>query len=293
MALDFTRPGSGNSGPGGSNPGPGGSNPGNPGSVGGQPAFDPSKLDFTRPGRRAPGTSGTTPPAPPAGSPPNFPPSPPPVSPSAPPPMSPPISLNKISLTKDAPSVSLTKAGQAQGVLRVNLNWTAKPAKSGFMNKLTGVGAIDLDLGCLYELADGSSGGIQAVGRNFGNLNAHPYIQLDGDDRTGAVAGGENLLINLADPSRFKRILIFAMIYQGVSRWTQANGVVTLYPTAGPEIEVRLDAGDTPATICAIALLENRGGQLVVNREVRYVEGSLRNVDAAYGWGLNWTTGTK
>ncbi len=265
MALDFTRPGSGDNN----------SNPAQP------PAFDPTKLDFSRPGRRP---AGSTPPPPPVATPPYA-----PAAGTA----APSVSLNKISLTKDSPSISLTKSGQPQGVMRVNLNWTSKPAKSGFMSKLAGTGGIDLDLGCLYELADGSAGGIQAVGRNFGNLNAHPYIQLDGDDRTGAVSGGENLLINLADPSRFKRILIFAMIYQGVSRWTQANGVVTLYPTAGPEIEVRLDATDTPATICAIALLENRGGQLTVNREVRYVEGSLRNVDAAYGWNLKWTSGTK
>ncbi len=48
-------------------------------------------------------------------------------------------------------------------MLRVNLNWNARPAGQpaggGFLKRLAaaaGGGAIDLDLGCLYEYADGS-----------------------------------------------------------------------------------------------------------------------------------------
>ncbi len=40
------------------------------------------------------------------------------------------VSLSKVTLTKSAPSVSLSKGGGAHGHLRVNLNWTAKPAES-------------------------------------------------------------------------------------------------------------------------------------------------------------------
>ena len=36
------------------------------------------------------------------------------------------VSLSKLTLTKSAPSVSLSKGGSAHGQLRVNLNWTAK-----------------------------------------------------------------------------------------------------------------------------------------------------------------------
>ncbi|WP_111765694.1 Tellurium resistance [Nakamurella deserti] len=217
-----------------------------------------------------------------------------PAAPATPPaPTAPPISLSKITLTKSAPTISLTKRGQSQGVMRVNLNWTSKAPGKGFLAKLAGSDQIDLDLGCLYELSDGQKGGVQALGKQFGNLQRAPYILLDGDDRSGASAGGENLLINLERPDRFKRILIFAMIYQGATKWGEANGVVTLYPTAGPEVEVRLD-GDAPgARVCGIALLENRGGELVVSREVRYVTGSQRTLDEAYGWGLNWAPGSK
>jgi len=73
----------------------------------------------------------------------------------------------------------------------VNLNWSqgAPPKKTGFLAKLAGAGsgAVDLDLGCLYELADGSKGVVQALGNSFGSLTSPPYISLDGDDRSGAI----------------------------------------------------------------------------------------------------------
>ncbi|MER2221461.1 MAG: tellurium resistance protein, partial [Rhodococcus sp. (in: high G+C Gram-positive bacteria)] len=130
-----------------------------------------------------------------------------------------PVSLSKITLTKSAPTVNLAKAGERQGNMRVNLNWSqgAPPKKTGFLAKLAGAGsgAVDLDLGCLYELADGSKGVVQALGNSFGSLTSPPYISLDGDDRSGANTGGENMHVNLGDPSAFRRILIFAMIYDG------------------------------------------------------------------------------
>ena len=157
-----------------------------------------------------------------------------------------PVSLSKITLTKSAPTVNLAKAGERQGNMRVNLNWSqgAPPKKTGFLAKLAGAGsgAVDLDLGCLYELADGSKGVVQALGNSFGSLTSPPYISLDGDDRSGANTGGENMHVNLGDPSAFRRILIFAMIYDGAPNWAAVDGVVTLYPTNGPEVEVRLDS---------------------------------------------------
>jgi tellurite resistance protein TerA len=245
-------------------------------------------INYTRPGRSTP-----PPPATPVAAPPSPAAAPPPPAPASPAAQAPPISLSKVTLTKNAPSVSLTKGGQRQGVMRVNLNWTAKSPSKGFLAKIAGTDSIDLDLGCLYELSDGTKGGIQALGNSFGNLQRPPYILLDGDDRSGASVGGENLLINLEEPGRFRRILIFAMIYQGATRWTEANGVVTLFPTAGPQIEVKLDGESTNAPVCSIALLENHGGDLVVQREVKYISGSQKKLDEAYNWGLRWAPGSK
>lgn len=206
------------------------------------------------------------------------------------------VSLTKLTLTKDDRSVTLTKSGERQGVMRVNLNWTdpGPDRKPGFFAKLLGAGGgIDLDLGCLYELTDGSKGVIQALGNSYGNLTEPPFIALDHDDRTGASTGGENLHINLADPAVFRRILVFAMIYEGAANWAAVDGVVTMHPTAGPQVEVRLDSPADGARICAVALLTNTGHGLTVAREVEYINGSQADLDHAYQWGMRWAAGRK
>lgn len=208
-----------------------------------------------------------------------------------------PVSLSKVTLTKAAPVVSLTKQGSTSGVLRVNLNWKARPAgRSGGILRQRSAGSIDLDLGCLYEFTDGSKGVVQALGNAF---DAQPYsarervIWLDGDDRSGANSAGENLFINLAYAAQIRRILVFALIYEGVPNWAAADGVVTLYPANGPQVEVRLDESRDGARICGIAMLESTNGDLSVRREVRYVDGSQSHLDRAYGWGMKWSPGRK
>jgi tellurite resistance protein TerA len=120
-----------------------------------------------------------------------------------------------------------------------------------------------------------------------------PIIRLDGDDRSGAVSGGENLSVNLAHLAKIRRILVFALIYEGAANWAAAQGVATLYPTNGQQIVVNLDDPREGARICAIAMLENSGNDLVVRREVNYINGGQRALDEAYGWGMRWTAGRK
>lgn len=212
-------------------------------------------------------------------------------------PSTPQPSAGPVKLTKSAPTVSLTKRGQASGQLRVNLNWNARPQggpQSGFLKRLAGgSSSIDLDLGCLYELTEGSKGVVQALGNAFRNREGgNPIVWLDGDDRSGSNSAGENLFVDLSQLSRIRRILVFAFIYEGVPNWAAADGVVTLFPAQGPTIEVRLDEARAGAGMCAIAMLENRAGELSVNREVNYVGGHSQ-LDNAYGWGLRWTAGRK
>ena len=206
------------------------------------------------------------------------------------------VSLSKVTLTKSAPTVSLTKQGTTGGILRVNLNWSSRPSdgRGGFFSKHEP--PIDLDLGCLYEFADGKRGVVQALGNAFqAAVSGAPRatIWLDGDDRSGSNAAGENLFINLEHAAEIRRVLIFAYIYQGVPNWAAANGVVTLYPPSGPQIEVHLDEPRQGARTCAIALLAPSDGDLSVRREVRYIEGTQAQLDAAYGWGIRWSAGSK
>jgi tellurite resistance protein TerA len=205
-----------------------------------------------------------------------------------------PAAPRKVTLTKASPTVSLTKSSGAGGVLRVNLNWTSRPAGGGFLRKREP--DVDLDLGCLYEFTGGRKGVVQALGNAFSVTApgaASPTIWLDGDDRSGSNAAGENLHVDLAQSASITRVLVFAYIYQGPANWAAADGLVTLTPPSGPTVEVRLDEPRDGARTCAIALLTPTGGDLAVRREVRYVDGTQAQLDAAYDWGIRWGVGRK
>ncbi|GHH09433.1 hypothetical protein GCM10018780_45290 [Streptomyces lanatus] len=227
---------------------------------------------------------------------PAMPPVPPPV------PQASPVSLSKVTLTKASPSVSLTKQGGTSGAMRVNLNWQVRKQFSGWASKLGRPVAmhndLDLDLCALYELADGRKGVIQSLGNAYGALHQPPYIHLDGDDRTGAVASGENLTINLDHKQAFRRILIFVTIYEGARSFADLHATVTLTPQHGAPVDFSLDECTVPSTVCALALITNTGDDLIVQREARYLVpdrgvSPQRTVDYAYGWGMNWTPGRK
>ncbi|MEU5311376.1 TerD domain-containing protein [Streptomyces sp. NPDC021562] len=236
-------------------------------------------------------------PAPPSGPP--FPQHPAPTSaglPVPPPPSTAPVRLSKVTLTKAAPAVSLAKQGGTAGALRVNLNWQVRKELPGWGARRAG--DLDLDLCALYELADGRKGVVQALGNAFGSLNRPPYIHLDGDDRTGAVSSGENLTLNLDHKQDFRRVLVFVTIYQGATSFADLHATVTLQPQYGAPIDFSLDECTVPSTVCALALISNTGGDLVVQREARYLVpergvSPQRTVDRAYGWGMNWTPGRK
>ncbi|AXL87141.1 Tellurium resistance [Streptomyces sp. CB09001] len=247
-------------------------------------------------------------PAPAPAMPPPAPPAPPVTRPSAappPPPAAPsaePVRLTKVTLTKAAPSVSLTKQGGTSGSMRVNLNWQVRKQFSGWARKLGRPVAmhddLDLDLCCLYELSDGSKGVVQALGNAFGALHQPPFIHLDGDDRTGAVSTGENLTISLDHKQYFRRILVFVTIYEGARSFADLHATVTLQPQYGAAVDFSLDECTVPSTVCALALITNTGNDLVVQREARYLVpdrgvSPQRTVDHAYGWGMNWTPGRK
>ncbi|WP_067636078.1 TerD family protein [Actinomadura latina] len=201
----------------------------------------------------------------------------------------------KISLTKNAPSVSLTKHGATGGHMRVNLNWTAREgvAKGRLGKRRRGVD-LDLDLCCLWELQDGRKGIIHAIG-DMGALERAPFIKLDKDDRTGAIESGENLHINLDHTKDFKRILVFAEIYDGADDFRGLDAIATLFPVGAPPIDMRMDDCVDASRDAVLALIENVNGELVVRREGRFIlppPGRARwgkmAVDQAYAWNLEW-----
>lgn len=206
------------------------------------------------------------------------------------------INLSKITLDKQRPSISLEKKDGDFGEIKINLNWNRSSQSSGgggFFASLRGKsGGIDLDVGCLYEMENGRKGAVQALGNAFGDFRDEPFIQLMGDDRTGSVSDGEWLRINGKEWRQIRRVLVYAFIYEGAPNWQATDGVITLYIPGEAPIEVRLSEEGGSKGMCAIALLENVGGSVRVNRKVEFFKGHS-DMDKAFGWGMRWAAGSK
>ncbi|MBD0747139.1 Tellurium resistance [Streptomyces sp. CBMA152] len=218
---------------------------------------------------------------------------------------------NSIELTKRHPMVSLGKQGANGGNLRINLSWRMRTSDLGgraqpsvlrhplklFKPEVVQAHSqalvnVDLDLGCMYELTDGSKGVVQPLGSFFGATNAPPYVQLSGDDRFGS-ASGETIYVNLDHRESIKRLLIFVYIYDSTPAFDRTHAKVTLFPSNGPRIEIDLDEHAPQARSCAVVTIENIKGDMVVRREVKFVYGFQAELDRLYGWGLQWGRGYK
>lgn len=195
----------------------------------------------------------------------------------------------------DKHQINLSKEQKVQLKVDVNLNWNSGEAKSSsFLGKLFGGSATsaapDLDLGCMYELNDGSKGVIQPLGGNFGSLTKPPFIFLDKDDRTGGAADGENMAI--VRPDTIKRVMVFALIYQGAKDFRTVNGRMHFKMSNGEEIKIALDNPGENQIFCAAAMIQFTEAGVVMTKEERYFNGHSA-ADNHYGFGFRWTAGSK
>ena len=192
---------------------------------------------------------------------------------------------------EEAVKPPIIRQSRGRGEIIVELNWSQGTRPDGSKT------AIDLDLGCLYELKDGrQKNAIQALDESFGNFSITPYIHLGEDDRKGDK--GETLRINDDKVAEFKRILVYAYIYEGIAKWSEANGVVVKIKLPQvidhqPDIEVKLDDHREGINVRAIALFENFDDKTftVSTKENYYTD--QREMDKAFYWGLNWVDGSK
>ncbi|MET7638668.1 Tellurium resistance [Streptomyces sp. NPDC005438] len=216
-----------------------------------------------------------------------------------------------LEMTKRQSTVSLTRQGADTGNLQVNLNWRMRTSDMDAPKRrpslrhplralrpevvgshTQGVVNVDLDLACMYELADGSKGVVQPLGNYLGDFNAPPFIKLTGDDRFGAPSG-ETLYVNLDYRDQIRRLLFFVYIYDGTPAFDRTQAIVTVIPSNGPRLEIGLHERAPQARSCAVFLLEKEKDELMVRREVRYVYGFQAELDRLYGWGLQWGRGYK
>lgn len=200
------------------------------------------------------------------------------------------MNLGKVTLSKqgESRSVNLEKGAESRPI-HINLNWQQGTGKRrGFLSGRSS--APDLDLGCMFELKDGTKSVIQPLGGNFGSPHGPPWIHLDKDDRSGAAADGENLY--LIRPEFITRVMVFALIYEGAADFRSVGGYMTMVDQAGSQTQIILDNPDANRPFCAVALITTQGDQVVIQKEERYFRGH-RDADAYYAFGFNWEPGRK
>lgn len=160
------------------------------------------------------------------------------------------------------------------------------------MKKTMKVG-VDLDIGCLYEMNDGSRGCIQAFGDKFGAYDIAPYMALSGDERTGDAEGhDEYILVNGAHWNDIKRILVYIYIYKGAPHWAEINPKIIIDVPGDDDLILTLGAKNDKLALCAVGGLENVRGGIKLTNYTEYFPGHAE-MDRAFGFGLEWDDGKK
>ncbi|MDD3020153.1 MAG: Tellurium resistance protein TerA [Alphaproteobacteria bacterium] len=152
---------------------------------------------------------------------------------------------------------------------------------------------IDLDLGILYELKDGTRGAIQAFGDLLGAYNNPPYLSLSGDERTGNVQGDDEFIhLNGKHWPEIKRILIYVYIYQGAYDWAMVRPQIHIRIPDNNPMVVTLSSHQKGLGLCAIAGVDNVRDGMRITNYTEYFPGHAE-MDRAFGYGIEWVGGHK
>ena len=183
------------------------------------------------------------------------------------------------------------------GDVRVGLAWDNIHEERGpwwkrLFNKARDKG-VDLDLGCLYVLKNGERGAVQAFGELFGSYDQEPFVRLSGDNQSGEGEGDdENLLINGQYWDRCDRLVLYAYIYGGAPNWGFVKPELTIEIPGETPLKIRPSVLKSDYPVCAIALVENREGNMKLTNRTEYYP-SHPAMDRAFGIGVQWGQGEK
>ena len=203
--------------------------------------------------------------------------------------------------TGDQYQINLEKGSASfSGEIIINLDWS----KGGLLKQMFG-NAIDLDLGCFYELRDGSKmlidglqfskgrGGSRHQVTRQGCYDQKPYIWHKGDDRGGGASSGETILVNPKGINDIKRMVIYTFIFEGVAKWAETNAVVKVKVPGNEDIIVEMGSQSSNKRFCAIAELNFEGNNSITVKKLVTFHDSHSDCDRQYGWGFNYKPGSK
>ena len=181
------------------------------------------------------------------------------------------------------------------GRIRIGAAWDEMEIVSkGWLGKYrTRRKPVDLDLGCLYELQDGTRSAVQAFGEMYGAFDGPPYIALSGDERTGRAEGEDELIrINGAHWPDIKKLLFYIYIYNDVPHWESVRPQVRIFVPEEKPVVIIPAIHDSKLAVCALVSMENTKNGIRITNHTEFFPGHAE-MDRAFGFGLKWDDGVK
>lgn len=202
---------------------------------------------------------------------------------------------NSEHLSDPGQSIAISPGKDGFESIKIAVEWdNIKNSKRSFLDKLLGKNkGVDLDLGCLYELEDGTRGCLQAFGSDHGHLDSAPYIHLSDDERTGDADGHDEFFTIKGEHwGKIKRLLVYIYIYEGAARWSEVKPRILIDVPGEEDLYVTLGNHNDALDICAIGGLENVRGGIKLTNYTEYFHGHPA-MDRAFGYGIEWEDGSK
>ena len=187
-------------------------------------------------------------------------------------------------LTPNHPSHEWELGGPdaADGQIAVELRWESRLDGAGGRARL-----LELELGCFFELADGTRGVLQTWD-NRGLLDGLPFIRLNPSEMIGG-RGRQQMLINASQPDRFKGLTIFAFIPGGSPNWSAAG--VALVTTCAGQIDVSTELTEGKNGNAIVAMLDMAFSGNAISLQHRALFAARHSdLDEQLGWDMQWQT---
>ncbi|MCD8387023.1 MAG: stress protein [Bacteroidales bacterium] len=199
----------------------------------------------------------------------------------------------------DTCQLNYEKALTLPAEIQISLSWSNHQR---FLKRVFGGGAIDLDLGCFYEMENGDrmlidvlqfqdNGGPRDRRTRQGCFTEPPYIWHTGDDRGSNAQSIETIIVNPQGLEELRRIMAYAFVTDGDSRWAQAQASLCISVPGCDDVTITLDK-PSDQRLCAIASIDidPAAHLLTITKLLTYHAGHSA-CDRAYSWGFTYHKG--
>ena len=100
-------------------------------------------------------------------------------------------------------------------------------------------------------------------------------------------------MVNPIGIPNIKRIIVYTFIFEGVAKWADTNAIVKVSVPGCEDVVVQMGKQSSMKRFCAIASIEvNTDNSIEVQKLVTFHD-SHSDCDKQYGWGFNYSPGSK